>query len=174
MSNKMPEKLINFRVYKDGVDLLGVADVALPDLEAMTDTVKGAGIAGEVESPVLGHYGNLTLTLNFRTVTGNTMALAQPRAHQLELRGAIQTYDAGAGTYITESLKIVVKATPKKTGLGKLDVGKGQENGSEFECSYIKVWLEGEEKLEIDKYNFICVIDGDDVLADTRTALGLN
>ena len=53
---KVPEKLINFRVYEDGDDLVGVADVTLPTLDAMTETVKGAGIAGEVESPVMGHY----------------------------------------------------------------------------------------------------------------------
>ncbi len=44
---KVPEKLINFRVYEDGDDLVGVADVTLPTLDAMTETVKGAGIAGE-------------------------------------------------------------------------------------------------------------------------------
>ena len=53
----VPEKLINFRVYQDGADLLGVADVSLPSLEAMTETVKGAGVAGEVDSPVLGQGG---------------------------------------------------------------------------------------------------------------------
>ncbi|MCG8637482.1 MAG: phage major tail tube protein [Desulfobacterales bacterium] len=173
MSNKMPEKLINFRVYKDGNDLLGVADVDLPDLEAMTDTIKGAGIAGEVESPVLGHFGPMPMTINWRTVTGNTMALAQPKSHQLELRAATQNYDSAAGEYSTGSQKVVVKATPKKTALGKLDVGTKQDSGSEFECNYIKIWLDGQEKLEIDKYNFICVIDGVDVLADVRKALGL-
>ena len=55
-SNKIPERLIGFRVYNDNNDLLGIATVTLPMIEAMTDTVSGAGIAGEVESPVLGHY----------------------------------------------------------------------------------------------------------------------
>ena len=43
--NKVPERLINFRVYNDGNDLLGVANVDLPSIEAMSDTVSGAGIA---------------------------------------------------------------------------------------------------------------------------------
>lgn len=173
MSNTIHEKLTNFRVYLDGTDLLGTADVDLPDIEAMTDTVKGAGIAGEVESPVLGHYAPMNLTINWRTITGNTMVLAKPMSHQLELRGSVQLYDAGAGTYSIQSQKVVVKAVPKKTGLGKLDVGVKQDSSSEFECNYIKIWLDGAEKLEIDKYNFICVIDGEDFLAETRTALGL-
>lgn len=178
MTNKMAEKLINFRVYlntgSSNSDLIGVADVDLPDLEAMTDTVKGAGIAGEVESPVIGHYGPMSMTINWRMVTGNTVGLAVPKAHQLELRGAVQNYDAGTGEYFTGSLKVVVKATPKKTGLGKLDVGAKQDSSSEFGCSYIKIWLDNNEKLEIDKFNFVCRINGNDVLADVRKALGLD
>ena len=60
--NKVPERLINFRVYNDGNDLLGVANVDLPSIEAMSDTVSGAGIAGEVESPILGHFASMTAT----------------------------------------------------------------------------------------------------------------
>ena len=173
MSNKIQEKLTNFRVYLDGKDLLGTADVGLPDIEAMADTVKGAGIAGEVSSPAIGHYGSMGLTLNWRTVTGNTITLAKPQAHHIELRGSVQVYDAGAGKYSVVGQKIVVKAIPKKLGLGKLDVAVAQGSSSEFEVIYIKIFLDGKEKLEIDKYNFICVIDGEDFLAETREALGL-
>lgn len=173
MSNQMAEKLINFRVYNDSKDLLGTADVQLPDIQAMTDSVKGAGIAGEVEVPILGHYSSMQVTINWRTLNGNTMALAKPMAHQLEFRGAVQVYDAGTGKYSIVAQKIVVKAVPKKTGLGKMDSGSGQDSGSEFEVSYIKVWLDGDEKFELDKYNFICKIDGEDFLAEVRTALGV-
>lgn len=37
-NNVVPEKLINFRAYNDGNDLLGVTDVQLPSLDAMTET----------------------------------------------------------------------------------------------------------------------------------------
>lgn len=173
MSNKMAEKLINFRVYNDSKDLIGTADVDLPELEAMTDTVKGAGIAGEIDVPILGHYSSMGLTINWRTFNDNTMTLAKPMAHQLELRGAVQVYDAGTGAYSTVAQKVVVKVVPKKTGLGKLDVGVGQDSSSEFECTYIKIWIDGSEKFELDKYNYICKIDGDDFLKETRDALGL-
>jgi hypothetical protein len=173
MSNPIPEKLINFRAYLDGTDLLGTTDVELPNMESMTDTVKGAGIAGEVEAPILGHYGSQSLTLNWRTTTGNTTILAKPKAHHLDLRGSIQTYDASDGAYKTVPLKVVVKAIPKNTQLGKLDVGTGQDAVSEFEINYIKVWLDGQERIELDKYNFICVIEGQDYLADVRSNLGL-
>jgi hypothetical protein len=173
MSNKIQERLSSYRVYLDGVDLLGMADVDLPDIEAMTDTVKGAGIAGEIDTPVVGHYSSMSMTLNWRTVSGNLMLLATPVAHHLELRGAVQIYDAASGTYSTQAQKIVVKANPKKIGLGKMDTGATQDSSSEFEVSYIKVSIGGISRLEIDKFNFICVINGIDFLAETREALGL-
>ena len=45
MANTVPEKLINYKVYLDGSDMVGLADVELPNFEAMTETIKGAGIA---------------------------------------------------------------------------------------------------------------------------------
>lgn len=173
MANNVPEKLINFRVYLDGNDLLGFSDVELPSLEAMTDTVSGAGVAGEVETPILGHYSGMTLTLNWRTVTKNTTILAAPKAHQLDLRGSIQQYDAGDGAYKTVPLKVVVKGVPTNTGLGNMQVGQGQDNSTELEVHYLKVLVDGEEKIELDKYNFICVIDGQDYLESVRSDLGL-
>lgn len=171
--NPVPEKLINFRVYEDGIDYLGVADVELPSIEPMTDAVKGAGIAGEVDAPVIGQFGSMTLKLNWRTVTRHLVSLAQQKAHSLDLRGAIQTFDSGAGEYVKTPLKVNVRAIPKKTDLGKLAAASGQDAANEFEVIYIKVTLSGEVLLEIDKYNYVCVISGTDYLAEVRSALGL-
>ena len=174
MSNKMPEKLISHRVYLNGKDLLGVAEVQLPDLEAITDTIKGAGIAGEIESPTPGFYGPLNVTINWRTIDGNVMTLARPMAHHLEFRGAVQVYDAGLGTYSVKPQKVLVKAMPKKVGLGKHASGASQETSNEFECSYIMISVDGKIRFELDKFNFKCVVDGVDVLYEVREALGMN
>jgi P2 family phage contractile tail tube protein len=171
--NPVPEKLINFRVYLDGNDMLGVADVQLPDLEPLTDTVKGAGIAGEVESPVLGHFGSMGLTINWRTIEKNVAVLAQPKAHSLDLRGSQQVYDAGAGQYKSVPIRVVVRAVPKKTGIGKFDVGTTTDTSNEFEVTYIKVYVNGKREIEIDKFNYICYISGTDFLATVRSDLGL-
>ena len=87
-NNVVPEKLINFRAYNDGNDLLGVTDVQLPSLDAMTETVKGAGIAGEVDSPVLGHFGSMETVLNWRTISKPGMNLASQKGVSLDLRGS--------------------------------------------------------------------------------------
>lgn len=172
--NQVPEKLINFRVYEDGTDLLGIADVELPSLEAMTETVKGAGIAGEIESPVLGHYGSMTCTINWRTVVKPTVQLAEPRAHNLDFRGATQLYSAGSGEYRVQALKVTVRGIPKTTNLGKLDVGTTSDASNEFEVLYLKVSIDGRTIVEIDKYNYVCVINGVDYLRQVRSAMGLD
>jgi len=172
--NQVPEKLINFRVYEDGNDLLGVADLELPSLEAMTETVKGAGIAGEVESPVLGHFGSMTCTINWRTIVRPIVHLAEPRVHNLDFRGASQVYNAATGEYRVQSVRVSTRALPKKTQLGKLDVGANADASNEFEVVYLKVTIDGKKLVEIDKYNYICYINGTDYLKKVRQALGLS
>ena len=171
--NIVPEKLVNFRVYDAAMNLLGLADVQLPSIEAMTETVKGAGIAGEFDSPTLGHYGSMTLGLNFRVATPQTLALAAPVAHALEIRGSIQAYNAALGIIQTQALKIVVRGIPKKSDLGKLAPGAPMETSVEFEVVYIKVFLGGVAYFEHDKLNDITVIAGVDHLAKVRADLGV-
>lgn len=173
MSNSVPEKLINCKVYLDSNNLVGLADVQLPSLEVMTDTIKGAGIAGEIDSPTVGHYQSMQVGINFRTVTPEFARLAAQKAHQLDIRGAVQVFNAALGQSEIQAVKVVVSARTKKADLGKLEAGAAQENSWEGEVVYLKLFIAGEERIEIDKLNFICVIDGEDQLAGVRTALGM-
>lgn len=172
-SNKVPERLINFRVYAEGNDLLGIANVELPSLEAMTDTVSGAGIAGEVETPILGHYGSMTLTLSWRTISADLTRLAVQKAHALDLRGVMQEHNASTGEFEKVPVRISVRAIPKNVELGSFEVGAATDSSSEFEVTYIKIVVNNREVVEIDKYNFIAKFDGEDKLADVRKGLGL-
>ncbi|UNY40543.1 tail tube protein [Pararheinheimera phage vB_PsoM_KLER1-1] len=174
MANQVPEKLNNFMAYNEGQSLLGVADVELPSLEAMTETVSGAGIAGEVDSPTLGHYGSMTTRINFRTITSGSLDLAAQMAHQIEFRGSQQIYDAGSGQYLTQPVKVVMKCVPKNIELGNFTVGAPTETGNEFEVNYLKIFLDGKAKVEIDKFNFIANINGKDYLESVRRDLGIS
>ena len=172
-TNPIQEKLVNFRVYNNSNDLLGVATVDLPELSAMTDTVSGAGIAGEVDSPVLGHFQSMSVTLHWRTIEAAAMGLAAQKAHHLEIRGSQQRYDAGSGLYSTVPVRLVCKGTPKTTSLGSFEPGSTTDTTTELECSYLKLVVANKELVEIDKYNYIARFDGVDVLAKVRADLGL-
>lgn len=171
--NPIPERTINYRVYDDANAVIGVATVDLPDIEAMTDTVSGAGIAGEVESPTLGHFGSMTLTINWRTITGDATKLNAQRVHHLEFRSSQQINDAGAGELRTQQIRIVTRCTPKNLSLGSLEVSATTDSSSEFEITYIKIFIDGRETVEIDKYNFKFVVNGEDFLRQVRRDLGI-
>ncbi|MBE3586569.1 MAG: phage major tail tube protein [Thermoanaerobacter sp.] len=172
--NTVPERLTAFRVYLDGSsDLKGVADIQLPSFEAMTETVKGAGIAGEYESPTLGHFQSMKLTLNWRTVSREFLKLLRQQSQRLDCRGAIQEYDAGSGSYRIRQVRVVVQGPPAKGDLGKFETGATSDGSSEVEVLYIKIDIDGKNHLELDKLNYKFVVDGVDYLADVRRALGL-
>lgn len=171
-SNQVPEKLINFRVYLEGNYLAGVADVELPKLEGMSESVTGAGIAGEVDSPVIGHYKAMKTTVKFRTITAEAVGiLAAPAAHLIDFRGSQQIQEAGVLKSIP--IRVTIKGTPTSVELGKLEVGKPTDSGDEFSVSYLKVYVDGKEIVEIDPYNFIAKFNGVDALAGVRKDLGL-
>lgn len=173
MINPIPERTINFRAYGEGNTLLGVATVDLPDVEAMSDTVSGAGIAGEVESPTLGHFGPMSMTINWRTFTGDALKLNEQRVHAIELRASQQINEASTGILTSQSVRVVTRCTPKTLGLGTLEVAAASEPSSEFEVSYLKVIVGSTVTLEIDKFNFKYVVNGIDFLAKVRLDMGM-
>lgn len=171
--NRIPEKLLNYSAYLEGTEFLGIVDVELPSLEAMTETISGAGIAGEFDSPVLGHYGSMTVTLNWRTIANSQLRLAKQKSHAIDFRGVQQIYDAARGEYIKQPVKVSVRGMPKNTSLGNFAVGSTTGGSNELEVSYLKIEIDGKRIVEIDKFNFIAFVDGEDVLEDVRRHLGM-
>jgi hypothetical protein len=174
MANKVSEKLTNFEVFDaDEGRLLGMADVELPNLEAKSDTISGAGIAGEMEAPTKGHYSAMSVTINWRNVEAQALKLLAPKVHALEFRGSIQVFNASTSVLEDVPYKVVTRCFPKSGGLGKLAPGAAMEPSREFSTHYVKVFLDGKEYIEIDQPNYICKIDGVDYLAAVRANLGL-
>lgn len=172
-TNQVPERLIGFRVYNADHDLLGIATVDLPSFDSMTDTVSGAGIAGEVESPVMGHVGSMKLTLNWNTITKDAAKLYAQKAHELDIRGSQQLYDASTGTYVTQAVALYLRATPTSISLGSFETGATTGSTTELEVLYLKLDVGGENMVEIDKFNYIFRVAGEDTLAPVRSDLGL-
>lgn len=168
----IPSTLINAKVYDTGKTLLGMGDVELGDLEFMTESIAGLGIAGELDLPILGHFKSLTIKMKWNSVCPEAMTLLAPKAHQLSIYASIQNWQYDEGNFAPVPCRVSVRATPKKSGIGKFEPGKKMEPESEFELTYIKMSINGEDVLEIDKINFICMIKGTDYLATVRSQLG--
>lgn len=172
-TNQIPERLVGFRVYNENTDLIGIATVDLPSFDAMTDTVSGAGIAGEVESPVLGQVGSMKLTLNWNTITQDGAKLYSQKGHTLDIRGSQQLYDASSGTYVTQSVRLYTKAVPTSISLGSFETGATTGGTTEMEVLYLKLEVGGKTIVEIDKFNYIYKVGDEDQLSSVRSDLGL-
>jgi len=173
--NVIPEKLINYSVYQDGSKYLGVADVTLPTITAMSDSFSGAGIAGEIDSPTIGHYSAMSVSMTWRLVTPEAVGLMSPGVKQLDFRMAQQSYDRTGASVSSAGLKVSIRAIPKSFDLGTLNAGQTTGTTNELEVIYIKITDQSNKVLvEIDKMNFKAVFNGVDALKSVRTQLGMN
>ena len=166
------ESVINFAVYEDSVEYVGMAGVTLPNLAAIVQTLSGAGIAGNVEVPVLGHYDVMSLTLNFRTTTEHSVRLSEPRRHNIDLRMAQQIEDTVAGEVKVQSIKHVLVVVPKTDTGGTIAPAAPTNGSGEYSVRYWATYIDGAKVREVDPLNFICEVNGVDYLADVRKAIG--
>lgn len=168
----MDQSVINFAVYEDSTEFVGLAKVTLPDLTALTQSISGAGIAGNVESVLLGHFEAMTLGLSFRNTTKQVIRLAEPRRHNIDLRIAQQDENTVKGAIETRSVKHVFVVIPKSTKGGTVAPASPTDGSGEYAVRYWANYIDGEKVLEIDPLNVICYINGVDYLAPVRKALG--
>lgn len=74
--------------------------------------------------------------------------------------------DRATGYYL---IRVVVRGKAKTTTLGKVAKGKKMESEVELEILYIKVEINNAVVLELDKLNFVFVLNGKDMLAQIRS-----
>jgi len=170
----IPEKIANFQVYAGARSelFLGVADAELPSFDAITEKISGAGIAGEMDSPVPGHFGSQSMKLKFRTATPQVLLMPSGIYHIIDLRAAEQTQDPALGALGIRALRIEVRGPLKSLKPGKVEPGKPMDAEIEVECSVIRVSVNGALVIELDKMNSIYKVNGVDYLAAVRAATG--
>lgn len=170
----VPEIINDYRVYVNGsTDLRGIADLQLPSFESMTETINGAGVLGEYEASVFGSFQSMKFVLNWRMITNELLEFLKPNQLQIDCRIANQEYDSTAGSHKIIPNRVLVKGKALKNDLGKAAKGSGYDGSTEIEVVYIKIEREGKTFIELDKINYIFIVDGVDYMADLRKALGL-
>lgn len=167
--NTIPTKINKYNVYSAGNRLLGMGDeMTLPDFEASSETVSGAGILGEIDDPTVGYFGNQEIEISFRILDQEAVdMLDMTRAVQLEVRGAQQTTDS-AGDIAFRQMRVVVRGRTKKLSPGKVKAGNPMDTSVTLTVLYILIELDGSPVLELDKLNEVFRINGKDVLAKVK------
>ena len=172
---KRPEQTIAYRIYHKGSDFLGVATIELPQVQQMTETISGSGIAGEIENPTIGITQPMSCKLSFTSMTSEAFkALNWTETALWECYAAVQVTDDATSVRDSVAYQINFLGRAKSFPLGSLEQGKKHGNEIEMELTRLEVLLEGEEKLLIDKLAFIYRVEGNDLLRQVRAQTGLN
>ena len=168
MLGGIPTSLQGFSLYIDALKEVGTVDLELPNIQFMTDTLSGSGIAGEIEVPVPGLTQSMTLKIKKRSVNQQFTTLLAPRNHLLTFRGNMNMADPEHPVKKSKNRKIrvVANVTPKSMNIGKAEVAKSMDTEAEFEVASIIVFVDEVPNLHIDKFNNKFVVDGVNYLDD--------
>lgn len=166
----IPQFLTNWNMYTGGNKLMGIgAELTLPNFEAITETISGAGILGEFESAVPGAFKSLALEIPYRTIDREMFALASSGGSvPLTFRGSQQVYDPASGANVAQGVRIETRGPCKGIDPGKAAQGKPTEGKFTQEILFIAIYLDDAEVLCLDKLNFVYRVNGVDMLADIR------
>ncbi len=173
---KVTNKTINYKFKADdenGVLMVidDAADLQLPDIEKLTETLKGAGIMGEIDLPALGQIGSMTFAVNHRADNPNYAILSRPGAIKAEVIWLTDVFDSSNIKVGIQQHKVFMTMLNKKYSPGKIEVGAGGDGSSEYETVYYRKLVDGVEVLLIDKLNFKYVVNGKDYMQEIATAL---
>ena len=142
-----------------------------PSLEMLTDTIKGAGILGEIDLPTLGQIGALEAEISFKKSNKKAVEIFGQKSHSLEIRWASDLLDSSNGQIKAEQNKEIIRCLPKKLDLGKVETNTSNEGTLTLEVLYYQYIINGETLIEIDKLNNVLKVNGVDYAAAIRQAL---
>ena len=167
---KLATKVNAYNVYLDGNKLVGISDeVTLPDFEALTETLSGAGILGEIDEPLLGHFKASEMEIPCRTLNEYMFRLASmSKALNLTLRASTQTIDTGNINTGAMPSRIVIKGKNKAITGGKVKQGEGTGSSIKVEITYILIEVDKTPMFELDKLNFVYKVKGVDLMKTIR------
>ena len=150
----MKTGVIDFAVFEDGNEYLGIANVQLSDITQKMISVSAVGLGGDIEIPT-GKVDAMSCTINFETVTPAAYQLATLRTHLLELRTVHQNYDRKTGGIDPEGIKYVLRVMPKKETLGQVQPASPQAVSGEYAVHALKMFYGNELVRHIDPINNI-------------------
>ncbi|RCX20880.1 hypothetical protein DFR58_10182 [Anaerobacterium chartisolvens] len=173
---KISNKTIDYRLKADDQNgtmhlIDDAADLQLPSIEKPTDTIKGAGILGEIDLPAYGQVGSMTFTVNSRADSAKYSMLSRPGPIKFEAVWVNDTFDSSGMSMKTQSNKVFMTGFNKKYDPGKVEVGGTADGSSEFEIVYYRKIVNGIETFLIDKLNGKYVVNGKDYMESIRAAL---
>lgn len=168
---ELPDKINNFNVYDGKTKLIGISsEIPLPSFEPLTDTLNVAGMAGEIESEVIGSFGSIKIEIPFENLSSDFFEFAKS-TNPVVIRGAMEVFNTQTQAKKTTPVVVTIKGRTLTINPGTLKKGgKGQPSITK-EVTYIKITIDGETQVELDKLNSIFIMGGVDLLEKIRSQI---
>jgi len=164
-------KVTNARVYINGTDFIAKAEeVDLPKVKFKTTETKGLALIGETDLPTI--LDKMEARIKFNSVYPEFVAIASNPFKTVSV-----IVKSPAAIYTQEGvqfkpLKAELRGTFVEFDTGKMKKGDNAEAEARMSVYYYKLEYDGREVYEVDILNNILKIEGKDVLADYRNAMG--
>jgi P2 family phage contractile tail tube protein len=169
----MPRKLKNLNLFNDANSYLGVVKtVTLPPLGRKMEGYRGGGMNGPVKADL--GFSDDGIQFEWKTGGLDLIALKQFGAVNasgvaLRFTGSFQQDD----TAEISAVEVVMRGRHETIEMGDGQAGEDTEHSITTTCTYYKLIVDNEEIIEIDLLNFIEIVNGVDMLAEQRKALGI-
>lgn len=167
----LPSKLRKFNLFNEGRSYLGIVEeVTLPKLSWKTEEYNGAGMVAPVDIPLTLEKLELQMSLGGMVLDAlhqfGTIGLSDVG---LRFNGS---YQEGQGNVI-QAVECVIRGYHREIDIGNVKQGENTQHKITSALSYYKLSVDGQDIIEIDALNQIFVVNGKDLYADHRKALGL-
>lgn len=167
-----PQGYINYEVYEDAVNYVGLATVTPPDIAQLTHSVSGAGLGGNVDAVMLGMVEAMECTITFHSVMDAAVKLMQPVKHQLDFRIAEQIWETDSAAHQINADKLIMLVLPKTTSMGEVAPASAASVSGTYAVYRYEGYLNDVEQWVVDPMNCIFRVKGKDYWDDIRKALG--
>jgi uncharacterized protein len=162
-----PSVIKNFNVYGTA-KLIGVADITLPKITFEKDALKGAGIGGSLNLPVIGNVQAMECVINFHTPCDQALSLFIGNAQQLRCLSSVEFIDTSAGQYDEYPEEVIMTAFSSEYDSNKRDPSTKGVIAVRFDITYLAIYFNGKEYYQIDPFGNVCMLNGKDANQLTR------
>ncbi len=169
----LPRKLKHGNIFMDGENWIGVAEDFTPaKLSQKFEAYRGGGMMGAANIHMGLEDGALDTSFTFggaEAALVKRMGLAKIDGVALRFAGSFQRDDTGE----IVSVEIVQRGRFKELDRGTFKSGDNTQSKVNMVNTYYKEIMNGVVLCEIDLLNMIWIVDGVDLMAEHRKAIGL-
>lgn len=164
----IPEVISNFNVYNGNAEkLLGISEeVQMPEFNAITAEIKGAGILGAYSAAIVGHYEDTDIEIPYKAISPDMMQFAPGQNHMITFRANMQSTVQKNREKANRGIKIVVGGEVRGFKPGTLKIGESMNSSIKLNVTYFKYENDGFIFFELDKINPKLIVNGKDLLKD--------